>query len=199
LSCRRWEPSAGSRSFRSAVVVACIQDEASLVKYSLRPGSFVASAKRVHSAVRFRHSCAFKMVTSRPIDGSFVTTTDDPLSGWSVAHCASAHVGDCKRRRASQHKASLTKASRRRDVTGSRGKAAPGARTEAVRSGRHVRIDVPKKLDPLLLNLRIRWHTTFEVASCAQIEYWVTRMTRETQAMGRAPYGDEGHRREEGK
>jgi hypothetical protein len=43
------------------VVVASNQDFASVVKYFLRPGSFVPSAKRVHSAVRFKHSCAFKL------------------------------------------------------------------------------------------------------------------------------------------
>jgi hypothetical protein len=47
-------------------MVDCIQTKASLVKYSLSPDRFVASAKRAPSAVRFKHSCAY-MVLRAPL------------------------------------------------------------------------------------------------------------------------------------
>jgi hypothetical protein len=76
------------------MVVDCIQDKASLVKYFLSPGSFVASAKR--GALDGSLQAFLRVHGGYLSGGSLVTTTDEPLSGWSVAHSTSAHVGDCK-------------------------------------------------------------------------------------------------------
>jgi hypothetical protein len=45
-----------------------------------------------HSAVRFRHS-RLRVHGGYLSGGSLVTATDEPLSGWSVAHPTSANVG----------------------------------------------------------------------------------------------------------
>ena len=76
------------------MVVDCIQDKASLVKYFLSPGIVggFSQAGALGGSLK-----AFLRVHCHYLSGgSLVTTTDEPLSGWSVTHPTSAHVGDCK-------------------------------------------------------------------------------------------------------
>jgi len=64
----RFQPSVAlfqvSCSSRLAVVATCIHDNPSFSKYTFISGSLVASAKRVHSAARFRHAEASFMAAT---------------------------------------------------------------------------------------------------------------------------------------
>jgi hypothetical protein len=69
-------------------VVDCIQDKASLVKYSLRPGIVCGFSQADALGGSFQ---AFLRVHGGYLSGrSLVTATDEPLSGWSFAHPTSA-------------------------------------------------------------------------------------------------------------
>ena len=64
---KRLQPSVAlfqQRFSRLAVVAACIHDKPSFSKYTFISGSLVASAKRVHSAARFRHAGALFMAAT---------------------------------------------------------------------------------------------------------------------------------------